>query len=83
MSVTEQRTNASAVARWDAVKNLIAAHQDEFDQLLGQARVNHGLSAKPMQGRPVNREKLEQKIEKAEARLAKMRNRLASAPEDG
>lgn len=62
-------------ARATAVNALIGAHQEEYDGLLGDARVAAGLSRVPVRG--VSVEQLRERAVKAEARAAAARAKLA------
>ena len=78
MPTTDERDRAKKgiKARQDAIKTLIANHQDEFNELHRKNRVAAGLP--PRSSGPTKAE-LQERIRKQEEKLAKWREELELA----
>ena len=72
----KERLKKGVRARLDAIAQLIANHQDEFERLHAQNRVAQGLSPTPS---GPSREQLEERIRKQEEKLALWRRQLDQA----
>lgn len=69
-ATTDERDKAKKgiKARQDAIKTLIANHQDEFDELHAKNRIALGL---PLRSSGPTREELEERIKKQREKLEK------------